>query len=241
LDSEDVLLMKTNNAGDTLWTRMYGGADYDWGYSVQRTSDGGYMIAGGTYSFGSNHAYLIRTDSNGDTLWTRAYPGEELCSAQQTSDGGVIAVGTNGDVLLVKTHAAGDLAWTRTFGGADHDYGYSVQQTSDGGYVIGGNSWSFSVYGDIYLIKTDAYGSAAVSETPGSSPLVHGPAALPNPFVSFTVLRGHERERVAVSDITGRQVAECRGDRIGEGLSPGIYFVRTETDLAQPIRIVKLK
>ena len=167
--------MKTNNAGDTLWTRMYGGADYDWGYSVQRTSDGGYMIAGGTYSFGSNHAYLIRTDSNGDTLWTRAYPGEELCSAQQTSDGGVIAVGTNGDVLLVKTHAAGDLAWTRTFGGADHDYGYSVQQTSDGGYLLEG-----TVGPSVSMVT-----STLSRPTPMAAPRS---AKRPAPRLSFTAL-----------------------------------------------------
>jgi len=68
-NGRQVYLIKTNALGDTLWTRTYGGTDYDWGYSVQQTTDGGYVVAGSTESFGNGlQVYLIKTDSLGGIL-----------------------------------------------------------------------------------------------------------------------------------------------------------------------------
>jgi hypothetical protein len=169
-----VYLIKTNSSGDTLWTRIYGGANLDEGYSVQQTSDGGYIVAGDTRSFGAGGAdvYLIKTNASGDTLWTRTYGGtsdDQGYSVQQTSDGGYIIAGTTEsfgagglDVYLIKTNASGDTLWTRTYGGTKFDCGYSVQQTSDGGYVVAGYTYSFGAGGsDVYLIKTDANGNVS--------------------------------------------------------------------------------
>jgi len=171
IDASDVYLIKTNASGNTLWTRIYGGADWDDGESVQQTSDGGYIIVGRTESYGAGKfdVYLIKTNASGDTLWTRTYGGagsDYGYSVQQTSDGGYIVVGeTNSygvgglDVYLIKTNASGDTLWTRTYGGADCDDGYSVQQTSDGGYIVVGRTFSFSIdVSDVYLIKTNASG-----------------------------------------------------------------------------------
>ena len=67
---EDIYLIKTNVNGDTLWTRTFGGANVDRGYTVKQTNDGGYIITGNTLSFGAGDrdAYLIKTDANGNTL-----------------------------------------------------------------------------------------------------------------------------------------------------------------------------
>jgi len=177
----DIYLVKTNSSGDTLWTRTYGGTDDDEGYSVQQTSDGGYIIAGCT---GGDFidAYLIKTDSEGDTLWTRTYGGatrdEETWSVQQTSDGGYIIVGWTGsygagmyDVYLIKTNSSGDTLWTRTYGGTDSDKGYSVQQTTDGGYIVAGFTYSngTGMYDDVYLIKTDSEGDTLWTRTYGGA------------------------------------------------------------------------
>jgi hypothetical protein len=117
-------------SAQTNWARTYGGANWDVGRSVQQTTDGGYVIAGYTYSYGAGErdVYLIRTDAEGDTLWTRTYGGLERddgFSVLQTTDGGYIVAGytrfrydtSYSAVYLVKTNGKGDTLWTRTYGG----------------------------------------------------------------------------------------------------------------------------
>ena len=178
----DVYLIKTNALGDTQWTRTYGGADIDEGFSVQQTSDGGYIVAGLTWSFsaGLQDVYLIKTNASGDTQWTRNYGGtvnDWGYSVQQTSDGGYIVTGWTGsfgagsaDIYLIKTNASGDTLWTRTYGGAQYDEGNSVQQTSDGGYIVAGYTYSFGAGSyDVYLIKTNASGDTQWTRTYGGT------------------------------------------------------------------------
>jgi len=174
---EDVYLIKTDGNGNVSWSKTYGGTSYEYGNSVQQTSDGGYIIAGYTNSFGENF-YLIKTDGNGDTTWTKTYGGtsdDYGCEVQQTSDGGYIIVGyTNSfgagslDAYLVKTDGNGNAIWDRTYGGTSYDYGYSVQQTSDGGYIIAGETWSYGAgSADVYLVKTDGNGNIIWNRTFG--------------------------------------------------------------------------
>jgi len=169
-----VYIIRTDNYGDTLWTKIYGGEDWDWGNSIQQTTDGGFIITGATYSpqTQTGDVYLIKTDENGDSLWTRTYGGvyvEVGNSVQQTTDEGYIITGYtrstgtgSSEVYLIKTNNVGDTLWTKTFGGEENDVGYSVQQTTDGGYIITGYTLSFGVsnFYDIYLIKTDSNGDS---------------------------------------------------------------------------------
>jgi hypothetical protein len=173
----DLYIIKTDGNGDTLWTKTYGGTDNDRGYSVKQTTDGGYIICGNTESFGSEDIYLVKTDSLGDSLWTQTFgvPEGWSFSVQQTSDGGYVLCGQiedlgNGDydVYIVKTDGNGNTLWTKTYGGTDNDRGYSVKQTTDGGYIICGNTESFSLGNsnyDVYLIKTDSLGDYLWSKT----------------------------------------------------------------------------
>ena len=251
-DSAQVYLVKTNASGDTLWTRNYGEICDDYGESVQLTSDGGYVVAGVTISFGNWAVYLVKTDAYGDTLWTRAYGGgspHHGRSVQQTSDGGYIiagftlSFGNNWLVYLVKTDASGNALWTRTYGGTGDNWGYSVQQTKDGGYIIAGATDSFGDSTQVYLIKTDANGNVGVEERPearGQSLEVRI-RPRPNPFTSFTSVLGHERDHFALYDVSGRRVGVYRGDRIGEGLRAGVYFVRPESWEGKPVRVVKVR
>jgi len=161
--------------GDTLWTRTYGGIYDDAAYSVDQTTDGGYICAGWTVSFGGLDFYLVKTDASGDTQWTRIYDHDgdnEAYSAQQTTDGGYIIAGwTVGmNFYLVKTDAGGNTLWTRTYGGSMSDWAYSVQQTTDGGYIIAGFTYSFGAgNSDCYLVKTNADGDTLWTRTYGGS------------------------------------------------------------------------
>jgi uncharacterized delta-60 repeat protein len=170
--SLDILLIKTNANGNIQWAKTYGGTHWDIAYSVQQTSDGGYIVAGYTQSFGagSKNIFLIKTNANGNIQWAKTYGGtnyDEAYSVQQTSDGGYILAGYTqsfgagyDDIFLIKTDANGNIIWAKTYGGTDWDYAYSVQQTSDGGYIVAGYTQSFGAGGgDIFLIKTDVNGN----------------------------------------------------------------------------------
>ena len=170
----------TSNISGQGWEQFYGGPEAESGESVQQTSDGGYIIAGMTNSFGngSNDVYLIKTNENGVELWSQTYGGTGIdhgYSVQQISDGGYIIAGMtnsfgNGgyDVYLIKTSENGVEQWNQTYGSPYEDYGYSVQESSDGGYVIVGYTETLgNEEYDVYLIKTDGFGIEQWTQTYG--------------------------------------------------------------------------
>ncbi len=163
---------------DTLWTKTFGGTDIEFGYSVQQTTDGGYIIAGNKYppyGAGDHDIIIIKTDSSGDTLWTNIYGGdgdEAANDIRQTADGGYIITGyvNNGDsdLLLLKTDSAGNIIWSQSYGSTGSERGFSIEPTIDDGYIIAGNTNSYGAGGyDIWLVKTDALGDTLWTKTFG--------------------------------------------------------------------------
>ncbi|MCX6827057.1 MAG: T9SS type A sorting domain-containing protein [candidate division Zixibacteria bacterium] len=179
---KDVYLVRVDSLGNMLWSKTYGGAQDDEGYSVRPTSDNGFIICGTTNSSGAGYAdlYLIKTDLSGDTLWTRTFGGpggESGMAVRQVAGGGYIAIGSTGSfgegyssMYVVRVGAAGDSLWANSYGGSKADFGYSVETTLDGGFVFVGATASFGAgYSDAYLIKTNAEGVIDWQKTYGGS------------------------------------------------------------------------
>lgn len=180
----DLWLIKTDVSGNEVWNRTFGGLRGDWGRSIQQTNDGGYVVTGSTYSYDAAHqsqmVWLIKTDANGDKVWDRIFggPSDDWGNCvQQTRDGGYIITGSKvpvaritGEIWVIKTDANGTEVWDKSFGGSDDDVGKSVQQTSDGGYIITGSKTSPSGGSQsVWLIKIDPNGNEAWDRTFGES------------------------------------------------------------------------
>jgi dipeptidyl aminopeptidase/acylaminoacyl peptidase len=190
--STDGWLIRTDSWGGEVWedTKVFGGPGADRFEAVEQTSDGGY-IAAGTFSSYSSHgnggfdAWLVKTDSDGNEMWQKYYGGSghdgEIADVQQTSDGGYVMVGeTNSfgagdfDIWVVRTEADGNVRWGKSFGGQYMDVGYSVRQTSDGGYIVSGMK-GYNYYheqltkADLWLIKLDSEGNEEWNRAFGDS------------------------------------------------------------------------
>ena len=163
----------------TYWAKTYGGANDDVAYSIHQTSDGGFIVAGGTHSFTTvnGDVWVLKLDANGNIQWQKTYGGNGVDvarSIQQTSDGGFIVAGetssfaTNTDVWILKLDANGNISWQKTYGGNEVDVAYSIQQTSDGGFIVAGETSSFgSGYKDIWILKLNASGGIQWQKTYG--------------------------------------------------------------------------
>jgi hypothetical protein len=184
----NVYLIRTNGNGVVLWSKEYGGSIglSDKGYSVRETSDGGFIITGTTETYGSggDDVYVLKVNSLGAVQWTTTIGSAGTVSVmdagrevQETNDGGFIVVGYTSaidinfsDIYLIKLNAAGVVQWKKTYGGSSYDIGYTVQQTTDNGFIIGATTNSFGAGNwDAYLIKTDVNGNVQWSKTYGKS------------------------------------------------------------------------
>jgi hypothetical protein len=165
----EIWLIKTDSQGNMEWEKYWSGTTNDYGYSIQQSTDGGFIFTG-SKGGGTTSLWLIKTDSQGNEEWNQIFGGSDIdsgYSVHQTTDGGYIITGYtesfgNGskDVWLIKTDFNGNEEWNKTFGGSEDDAGYSVQQTTDGGFIITGGTESFgNGESDMWLIKTDSEGN----------------------------------------------------------------------------------
>ena len=174
----DYWLIKTDADGAVEWERGFGNSEQsltpatvetsDVAHSVRQTRDGGYVLAGSSTSSSGTGVWLLRTDADGELLWSRnpgIATGAVAFDAAETADDGFIVAGSADSVLrgteaiLIKTDSDGDTRWTKSFGGEFDDEARSLVLTGDGGYALGGFSWSDSAgLSDFWMVKTDEGG-----------------------------------------------------------------------------------
>ena len=173
----DAYVVKTDSSGKELWNKTYGGNENDLFISIFQISDGGYILAGKTESYGAGmaDAWLVKIDSDGGKIWDKTFGGsgdDRLTSALQLTDGGYILAGTtylsgSSQGWLIMTNSEGETIWGETYGGPTSDSYFSVrsvQQTNDEGYILVGSTDL-----DAYLVKTDSSGKELWSETFGGN------------------------------------------------------------------------
>lgn len=177
----NIFMVKTDYLGDTIWTRSFGGPLRDAPNSVVATYDGNYFVAGYTenYGAGSVDGWLLKIDPNGNLLWWNTYGGtgnDEIKQIIATTDGNYMMVGRMNspgaqwfDAWLVKIDPYGTVLWQKLYGGPQYETARSVKEYPGGGYVLTGQTESYGVGGDIYLVRTDAVGDTIWTKTYGGA------------------------------------------------------------------------
>ena len=178
----DAFILKIDQNGNTLWSKIFGGTAYDDANSLKLLADGGFIMGGQS----NNQLYLIRTNSNGDAIWTQSFGTSgidniECVNYAQGGDGFILAGTTAGagaggeDGYLVKTDTGGVQIWAKTYGGALNDGFHRIEPTSDGGYIGSGTSsegpW---VNPNIWLVKVGVDGTKTWEKFFGGNNHDHG-------------------------------------------------------------------
>ena len=250
-----VRLVRTNAAGDTLWTRLYTGPTAPSLRAIREMPDGGFLAVGSDLDsvWSQSAVYLMRTDSNGAITWTRSISdsgaGRQATTMRETRDGGFIVAGSiawtdSARIWLVKLDASADTVWTSVVGGRAREQAVDIWQTPDGGYVIAGTSDAPA--DSIVLVKTDSLGYVPYGVADTKSVKTNAPFSLePNPasgIVRVSYSLPGIRARLQMYDVTGREVRtsverQLRGFSLDVRSMPaGVYLVRLESERGSSTR-----
>lgn len=172
----DILLAKLNSAGSVSWAKSFGGSNFDYSNSIIEASDDGIVIAGRAYGYGPGvfDVLVAKFSSAGDHVWTTTFGGsgnEAAWSIIESSDGNLVLTGWTEsfgagdyDVLVAKLNNLGGVIWAKTMGGVDEDFGYSIIESSGGGYVLTGQTKSDGAGNiDVLTVKLDEDGNGVSS------------------------------------------------------------------------------
>lgn len=215
-DSTDYWVIKLSKKGSIEWQRSLGGSRVDYAYDLQQTADEGFIVVGYSGSIDgdvnghheSDDVWVVKLTDNGSIEWDRSLGGtgsDGGFSVYETNDGGYTIAGTTKshdgnvsfnhggyDYWLVKLSNSGILEWEKSFGGTKDDYPRSIQQTTDGGFIIAGYSESNDGnltenhgYSDYWIIKLSPENPSSVES---ESATTHTTTITPNPATSSATL-----------------------------------------------------
>jgi hypothetical protein len=178
----DVWVLKLDGWGNVQWQKTYGGTSWDGAFAIAPTSDGGYVVAGATWSFGAGSAdvWVLKLDGWGNVQWQKTYGGtdwDRVVAIAPTPDGGYVVAGRTWsfgagyfDLWVLKLDGSGNVQWQKTYGGTDGDKALAIVPTSDGGYVVAGETESFGAgLSDAWVLKLDGSGNVQWQKTYGGT------------------------------------------------------------------------
>lgn len=171
-DLFDLWVLKLDMLGTIEWQKAFGGEGRDEGVKIIQTEDDGYIVAANTDSFGNGKTdlWLLKVDATGGIEWQRTYGGEEddrIVDLQPSADGGYVVLGSTdsfgagkNDIWVLRLSETGEIQWQKAYGGTENEFGSSIRETSDGGYILCGTSASFGSGGeDIWVLRLNGDGT----------------------------------------------------------------------------------
>lgn len=177
----DIFVVKTDSAGNQLWSKGIGGTRTESAAAIALTSDSGYLIAANSWSFDTviqENIYLVKLDRNGNRIWSKVLYrdfGAKVSSIKPTFDGGFILSGTCSypyNLLAIKIDDQGVPQWSKNYNGLHEDWAYDAVQTSDSGYMVLGETMDGD---DCTIFKTDSLGAPEWSKILSlGSQTIHG-------------------------------------------------------------------
>ncbi|MBI5375464.1 MAG: Ig-like domain-containing protein [Candidatus Schekmanbacteria bacterium] len=172
--NNDLWVARLDSSGTVLWQKKYGGSNSEWGYSIDETSDGGFIVAG-EGSFGSGtEAWILKLNSDGTVAWQKTFGGTNYdlaTSVRETSDGAYIvaaystSIHSDGDVWILKLNSDGSVAWQNIYDSSLTEYPRSIEQAKDGGYIITGYTFLTSSDINAFVLKLDSAGTVEWGNT----------------------------------------------------------------------------
>jgi hypothetical protein len=172
----DAVLYKRDSLGNYVWTKHYGGQDWDFAYDIVQTYDSGFVFCGETYNNtnGYSDVYVVKTNLLGDTLWTKTIGGaliDKGNAIMETSDSNIVIAGVRNtttdstQAYMIKLTPNGTLLWDSIYGDTLYENANTIIETSNGDYIIAGSTTSYSPAGDkdFYLLRTDKDGGTVWS------------------------------------------------------------------------------
>ncbi len=257
--SFDAWLLKLDHKGNVQWSKTYGGSGGEGFMSVQQTRDGGYIAAGTTESFGpgvqtsGETAWVVRVDGKGNVVWQKDFGADDAESVQQTSDGGFIVAGTaavgsqpNADAWVFKLDTNGNMVWQKTFEITTDNRGYSVRQTSNGGYVLTAEAVTLSpvqslISSNAIVISLDANGNTLWQRSYSRGGVTH-PSSIAETADDGFIVAGASRPTSYVSGINGPWLLklDAKGNLVWEKTygEKGDFFYQVETTRAGGLIVV---